>query len=144
MTTSTAFPGRGSYLSNGGTTGSPYTRVAQLRKFGPAGGKAEFDDITNLDSPTIFKEYLKTLADGSAFAFDGVLNSADPTFQSLFVNLAAAGSAALDYWQVTLSDGSVVVFQGYVEAVDFGVEYNKALAFKGSIKIVGAVTATWI
>jgi len=142
--TTTAFPGRGSYLSNGGTAGSAYTRVGQLRKFGPLGGKATFDDITNLDSPTIFMEYLKTLADGSNFAFDGVLNSADPTFQALFTNLQAAGSAALNYWQVTLTDGSTIIFQAYVEAVDFRVEYNKALAFNGNLKIVGAVNATWI
>lgn len=142
--TTTAFPGRGSYLSNGGTAGTSYTRVGQLRKFGPLGGKADFDDISNLDSPTIFKEYLKTLCDGSALAIDGVMNSADPTFQALFTNLAAAGAAALNYWQITLTDSSTIVFQAYVEMVDFSVEYNKALAFKGSLKIVGAVTPTWI
>lgn len=144
MTTTTAYPGRGSHLANGGTAGSSYTNVGQLRKFGPAGGKAEFEDITNLDSPTIYKEWMKTLVDGSALAFDGVLNPADPTGMALLMtNLATAGSAALNYWQITLTDGSTLVFQAYVEAADTSVEYNKALSFKGSLKIVGAPTASW-
>lgn len=142
--TTTAYPGRGSALANGGTSGSSYTTIAQLKKFGFSGMKAESDDITNLSSPTIVKEWIKTLVDADNVTFSGVLNPADPTFQALFTNLLAAGSAATNYWQITLTDGSVLVFQGFV--TDFkpaDVEYNKAIPFSGTIKITSTVTPTW-
>jgi hypothetical protein len=74
---------------------------------------------------------------------DGVMNPADPTTQGLLTNLATAGSASLNFWKITLTNGSVLVFQGYVQDFKFGAEYNKAITFSGTIKIVGNVTATW-
>ena len=141
--TTIAYPGYGSHLANGGTAGASYTNIAQLKKFSFSGFKAEFDDITNLDSPTIFKEWLKTVVDGDTVAFDRVMNPADVTTQALLTNIATAGSAALFYWKITLTNGSVLIFQGYVQDFKFGAEYNKAITFSGAIKIVGNVTATW-
>ncbi len=141
--TTIAYPGYGSKLANGGTAGSVYTNVAQLKKFNFSGLKAEFDDITNLDSPSIFKEWMKTVVDGDTVTMDGVMNPADPTTQGLLTNLATAGSASLNFWKITLTNGSVLVFQGYVQDFKFGAEYNKAITFSGTIKIVGNVTATW-
>jgi predicted secreted protein len=141
--TTVAYPGYGSKLASGGAAGSSYTNIAQLKKVNFSGLKAEFDDITNLDSPTIFKEYMKTVVDGDTVTFDGVLNPADPTSQSLLTNIGTAGSAALYYWRITLTNGSTLIFQGYVQDFKFGAEYNKAITFSGTIKIVGNVTATW-
>ena len=141
--TTTAYQGRGSHLANGGTTGTSYTNLGQLKKFNFSGLKADFDEITNLDSPSIFKEWMKTIVDGSDVTFDGVMNPADPTLQALLSNLALAGAAALNYWQITLTNGSVIVFQAYVQEFKFGAEYNKAITFTGALKIVGNVAATW-
>lgn len=141
--TTLAYPGYGSHLASGGTTGASYTNVAQLKKVNFSGLKAEFDDITNLDSPTIFKEWMKTIVDGDTVTFDGVMNPADPTTQSLLSNIALAGANALYYWKITLTNGSTLVFQGYVQDFKFGAEYNKAITFSGGIKIVGNITATW-
>jgi predicted secreted protein len=141
--TTLAYPGYGSHLASGGTNGAAYTNVAQLKKVNFSGLKAEFDDITNLDSPTIFKEWMKTVVDGDTVTFDGVMNPADPTTQSLLANIALAGSAALYFWKITLTNGSTLVFQGYVQDFKFGAEYNKAITFSGGIKIVGNITATW-
>jgi Lambda phage tail tube protein, TTP len=145
--TTIAYPGYGSHLASGGTAGTSYTNVAQLKSVKFGGLKADFDDITNLDSPTIsgavFKEYIKTLVDGSDVTFDGVMNPADPTTQALLTNLETGGLNALYFWKVTLTDGSVLVFQGYVSDFKFGAEYSKAITFSGGIKIVGTITATW-
>lgn len=141
--TSIAYPGYGSKLENGGTAGSSYTAIGQLKKFNFSGLKAEFDDITNLDSPSIFKEWMKTVVDGDTVTFDGVMNPADTQTQALLTNLATAGSAALNFWKILLSSGSTLVFTGYVQDFKFGAEYNKAITFSGTIKIVGNVTATW-
>jgi hypothetical protein len=147
--TTTAIPGYGGHLANGGATGAAYTNVAQLRRFNFGGLKVEFEDITNLDSPApggaVFKEWLKTLVDGGSIQFDGVLNPADPSTQALMTNLSSAPANALNYWKITLSGGSptTMVFQGYVEEFKVGDEYNKAVPFSGSIKIVGPVTVNW-
>lgn len=141
--TTIAYPGYGSHLANGGTTGASYTNVAQLKKVAFNGLKADFDEITNLDSPSIFKEWMKTVVDGSDVSFDGVMNPADAQTQGLLTNLATAGSAALNYWKISLTNGSILVFQGYVQDFKFGAEYNKAITFSGTLKIVGNITATW-
>lgn len=141
--TTIVFPGYGSKLASGGTAGAAYTNIGQLKKFSFAGLKAEFDDITNLDSPNIFKEWMKTVVDGDTVTFDGVMNPADIQTQALLTNLATAGSAALFFWRITLTNGSVLIFQGYVQDFKFGAEYNKAITFSGTIKIVGNVAPTW-
>ena len=143
--TTTAYPGRGSHLANGGIAGTSYTNVGQLKKFGPSGLKAKEDDITNLDSPTINEEYLKTVVDSGSMTFEGVLNPAVATeAQLLLTNLYAAGQNATNYWQITLTDGSIFVFLGFVSDLKpFGVEYNKAIPFSGSIRITGVITPTW-
>jgi hypothetical protein len=146
--TTTAIPGYGGHLQNGGTTGSSYTNVAQLKKFSFSGLKVEFEDITNLDSPApggaVFKEWLKVLVDGGSIKFDGVLNPADPSTQSLQVNQAAAPANALNYWKIVLSNGtSNIVFQAYVEEFTLQNEFNKAVPFTGGLKIVGPITFNW-
>ena len=86
---------------------------------------------------------MKTVVDGDTVTYDGVMNPADPTTQALLSNIATPGSAALNYWKITLTNGSTITFQGYVQDFKFGFEYNKAITFSGAIKIVGNVTATW-
>lgn len=141
--TTTASPGYGSKLANGGVSGGAYTNVAQLKKFTFSGLGADFDEITNLDSPTIFKEWMKTTVDGKDCSFDGVLNTTDPTMQNLLTNLATSGSAALNFWRITLTTGSTLIFQAYVSEFATGAEYNKALTFSGKLKIVGNITTSW-
>jgi predicted secreted protein len=141
--TTVAYPGYGSKMASGGTAGSSYVNIGQLKKFEFGGLKAAFDDITNLDSPTIFKEWMKTVVDGSTVTFEGVLNPTDVTTQSLLTNISTAGSAALFYWKITTTDTSTFVFQAYVEDFKFGAQYDKAITFSGGLKIVGNITATW-
>lgn len=143
----TAITGYGGYLSNGGASAASYTRVAQVRKYNFSAVKAEFEDTTTLDSANVagavYKEWLKILLDGGSCKFDGVLNPADPTTQGLMANLQTAGNTALNYWKITLSSGSTMTFQGYVEEFTIGNEYNKAVPFTSSIKISGPITVAW-
>lgn len=148
--TTVAYPGLGSHLASGGTTGSSYTNIAQLKNIKFAGIKGKFDTITNLDSPAgggsataVFEEYLKTLVDGDSVTFDFVMNPADPTTQALLANLQLAGQTALYFWKISLTNGSVLVFQGYASDFKIDVSYDKAIIGSGGIKIVGPVTPTW-
>jgi Lambda phage tail tube protein, TTP len=141
--TTVAYPGYGSHLGNGGTAGSSYTNIAQLKKFAFDGIEVDFDEITNLDSPSIWKEWMKTLADAKEVSFDGVLNPTDPTTQGLLTQIGTSGSSALNYWKITTTDGTTIVFTGYVSKFKTGVEYNKAILFSGAVKVTSSPTFTW-
>jgi hypothetical protein len=147
--TTVAYPGFGSHLASGGTAGSSYTNVAQLKNIKFSGIKAAFDKITNLDSPTggggnaVFEEYIKTMVDGDSVTFDFVFNNSDPSMQGLLTNLQLGGQSALYFWKITLTSGSTLVFQGYASDFKIDVAYDKAIVGNGSIKLVGPITATW-
>jgi predicted secreted protein len=143
--TTVAYPGYGSKLETSAVLSpASWAKVAQLKKFNFSGLSADFDEITNLDSPTIFKEWMKTTVDGKDLSMDGVMNPNDSSMQSLLTNLATAGSAALVYWKITLTDGSTLVFAAFVSDFSFGVEYNKAITFSAKLKIVGDITPVWV
>ncbi len=141
--TTIAYPGYGSMLQSGGIAGSSYTKVGQLKKFAFSGLTADFDEITNLDSPTIFKEWMKTTVDGKDVSFDGVMNPNDVQQQDLLINLRTAGANALYIWKITTTDGTTFTFQAYVAEYTFNVEYNKAITFTGKLRVVGDISAIW-
>lgn len=141
--TTVAYQGRGSHLATS-PDGVSYTNVAQLKTIAFSGAEAAFEDITNLDSPTIFKEWIKTIVDAKDVSFTGILNPADPSTQGLLTQLQAAGSASQYYWKITLPNGSVIAFQGFVSGLNLvNVDYSKALTFSGKIMIVGPIVPTW-
>jgi len=136
----TAYPGYGSSLD---ILTSPPIHVAQIRKLNFPGLKADFEEISNLDSPSIFKEYMKLMLDGGNMPFDGVLNSADGSVTELWDSLKQSGVAALRTFRLTFTDASTLDFDAYVEQFSVGVEFNKVIPFNASLKIVGDITASW-
>jgi hypothetical protein len=80
----TAYPGYGSSLD---IITSPPIHVAQIRKLNFPGLKADFEEISNLDSPSIFKEYMKLMIDGGDLPFDGVLDPGDGSVTELWTEL---------------------------------------------------------
>jgi hypothetical protein len=138
--TTTAYPGYGSSLQ---IMSSPPVTIANIRKFNFPGLKADFEEISNLSSPTINKEYMKLMIDGGDMPFDGVFDPADPAVMTLWDSLKRAGNAALETFRVTFTDGSTLDFQAYVAQFSTGAEYNKVLAFTSSLKIVGDIVASW-
>lgn len=143
-----AFPGFGSKIANGGTSGSSYTNVAQCKNVKLSAGKIKTDDITNLDSPAIgggsvYEEILKVLVAADTVTFDFVMNPADPTTQSLLSNLQASPSSSFDYWRLTTTDGTTFIFQGYSASFDIDVTFDKAITGKGSVRVSGPMTVSW-
>ena len=136
----TFYPGYGSSLD---IQSSPPIHVAQIRKLNFPGIKADFEDVSNLDTPTIFKEWAKLMLDGGDMPFDGVMDPADPSLADLWLSLKTNGSAALRTFRVTLTDASTADFSAYVGQFAFSVEYNKVIAFNASLKITGDVVCSW-
>lgn len=138
--TTTAYPGYGSSVD---IMSSPPVHVAQIRKFNFPGLKPDFEDISNLDTPTINKEYMKLMLDGGEMPFDGVFNPADGGVTVMWNALKAAGSAGQKPFRVTFTDGSTLDFSAYVSQFTTGVEVNKVIPFTASLKITGDITASW-
>jgi hypothetical protein len=137
--TTNAYRGRGCTLGVSSTS-SGFTTIAQLRTFKFAGLKSTLEDVTNLSSPTAFKEWLPTIVDPSDLSFDGVLDPQNATIHSLPGLLQ---NQTEQYFQITLTDpaSTALTFQGYVtEYNPVSVDYSKALMFSGKIQITGPIT----
>lgn len=135
-----AYVGRGSTLSVE-TSISPvtYTEVGQLQKFAMSGIKVTTDDVTNLDSPSAFKEIIGCLIDPGDVSFNGIL---DPANTSQVDMLSYCQAMTLQNFQIKLSDKvTKVTFSGLVtEWVPAVVETTKAISFSGKITITGPVS----
>lgn len=146
---STAVAGFGTQLANGGTAGSSYTNVAQVKNVKLPIGKMKEDDITNFSSPTapgggaVYQEIIKTMVEADSVTFDIVMSPTDPTQQAVAANLQASPTTSLDYWKLTTSDGTTFIFQGYIASEEFDVNYDKAIVGKASIRVSGPVAITW-
>lgn len=141
MSNTVAYQGRGCKL-NLQTSVSPvvYTEVGQLSSVKMGGLKSGTIDITNLDSPSGFKEITPGIIDPGEISFDGILNPANSSIANL---LALLQAQTLSYWDLALSDGVTHVrFYGYVTeyAPVSDVAVGKALTFSGKITLTGQVT----
>ncbi len=136
-----AYQGRGSSLNTSDLASPPtLTKIAQLQKFAFSGMSATLEDITNLDSPTAFKEVLPTVIDPKDITFDGICDPANTAWGSLATYLQGR---TLKHWEIVLTNGTTLSFDGYVtEFVPVSVDAVKALVFSGKISITGAVVIT--
>jgi len=146
--TTIAQPGFGSTLASGGTAGTSYTTVGQLKNIKFSAGKIKTDDITNLSSPAVgggivYNEFLKVMVDADTVSFDFVLNGADPTQEALLTNLQNSATNSFFYWKITDTFGDVFVFNGYIAEFSPDISFDKAIVGKGSIKVSGPMTVTW-
>jgi hypothetical protein len=134
---STAIAGRGSKLQRS-PDGSTYTTIAEVKKTTASGSKSDFDDITNFDSPSNFREYLPTLLDGGEYSFDCLWYPGSSIQTQLRTDWT---NQSLLYWKFLLSNGTNgVSFQGYVSNTDFDAPVDKSVTKNFKIKVTGPVT----
>jgi hypothetical protein len=138
--TTTASPGYGSHLGYSNTSFASTTNIGQLKMFDGAGGKGNFDDIFNMDSPDINEEVLKTTIKPGELSLEGVYNGGDPTgFTNLLTQLYLSGQAAQGYWKITLSDTHTIQFRAYVSDLSLKVDAKKAITFSAKLMITGGI-----
>lgn len=139
---SVAYAGRGCKLNlQTGVSPTVWTAIAQIAKVTFSGIKITLDDITNLDSPSAFKEWLATgPVDPGDVTFTGVLNPASVTQGDM---LSLIQAMTLSNFQITLSDNvTKIAFSGYFAeyAPVANIEPSKAITFSGKIQITGPIT----
>jgi predicted secreted protein len=137
---SAAYAGRGTQLQRGnGASPEVFTTIAELKKVTRAGSKADLADVTNMDSPTAYREKLPTLVDPGEVNFEGNYVPNDGSQQTAFTDF---GSQAKHNWQIVLPNSlGTWSFAGYITAYDVpDSQVDKEVTFSGKLTITGAPT----
>jgi hypothetical protein len=136
---SVSIAGRGSQLQRS-PDGITYTTLAEVKTFSQSGSKQDYDDITNMDSPSSFREFVATLNESGEMGFDLVYYPGSSIQAQLRTDF---NNQTLLYWKVLLSNGTNgISFQAYVQTPgDLDVSIDKVVMRKGAkLKITGSVT----
>jgi predicted secreted protein len=134
---SKAFKAQGSILqSDLGAGGGTFTEIAEVTKIARTGGKSDMADVTNMDSPSAYREYLPTLLDAGDISIDGNYlgnqDASQASFQALFDN------QTLSTWEIVLPQSfGTWTFSAYVSAFDFDLPHDKQATFSAKLKITG-------
>lgn len=138
--------GKGATLSISTDGGTTYVPVKQLKTITYPSSKADFDDITNMDSTGAYREFVPTLNDSGTADFQGVWAETDPG-QVACSAAFEAQTLCLFKHQFAVRPGEAAgflrQFSGYLAtkpAID--AQFDKTSTFSGSIKVTGAYTDT--
>lgn len=146
---SKAFRSQGLLLQvdNPAGSGSGFNTVAEAKKVGFTGGKADTTDVTSQDSVGAYREFLPTLLDAGELSFDGnYLGNIEATqseLQTTFDNQILAN------WQIVLPTPQNEIasrgtwsFKAYVTSFDPDFPVDKEASFTCKLKITGPRTFT--
>jgi predicted secreted protein len=138
---SNSIAARGSQLGRGSGSPTTYTTIAEVLKINRSGSKSDMADVTNMDSPSNFREFLPTLLDSGEVSFDCNFipgSSIQATLLSDFNN------QTLSPWKIELPGGTEGnwTFNAYVISDDFDLPIDKQATKSVKLKITGPVTYT--
>ena len=147
----TFYMGRGSTFSIS-IDGTTFTPVKQLQQVSYSGGKLNFDDITNLDSPSpvgsnaVFEEVAPTTNSSGQCQLSGVFSDSDAgqvMFIAAFNNVQLLTVKMQMAPRTGQTKGFLRTYTAYVqEPPNYSYGTTKAVSFQGSLKITGPMTDT--
>lgn len=139
---SKAFAPRGTQLEHGDTaTPTNFTTIAEVLKISITGSKADLPDVTNMDSPTAYREFLATLLDAGDIDLECNFVPGNATQHTLESDFDAQVNAP--YRIVLPQSLGQATFNGFVSSRDFALPIDKQGTRTVKIKITGAMTTTW-
>ncbi len=113
--------------------------VAHLTSIGEIGIESEEIDVTDLDSPEDFKEYIAGTKDAGELSIAG--NICDEELVEKM--MALANSRSVEKWEVDYPSGAKWEFNGFVKSFKDGEKTPDGLAtFTATIRISGAPVYT--
>lgn len=113
--------------------------IADLTSIGAFGIVSNEIDVTTLDSPGNFKEFIGGFKDAGEFSISGLIKSPD-NFEDL---LGYANTQAINAWRVQFPDGSKFDFSAWVKEFQIGDSTaDNVMNFKGVFRITGVPTFT--
>lgn len=150
-----SFTGVGTILRRGqgvGTIPAPgsdtFDVVGRVRQIGGPNVQKEEAEDTTLDAPGGYKQYLSGLRDpgnaefGLSFEPGTTLSPANE-HQEIFADVNLSTALSRRNWQIEWPDGTILDFQGEVFAASWNTEPNSPVDMNVTVRITGAVTATY-
>lgn len=118
------------------TTLTVGSEIAELTDVSFSGLTAETVDISSMDSPDQFREYVAGMRDGGEISVEG--NFAGATETNVLVALLAAGTkttgATIAY---PTTPAATLTFDCYVTAYEVTAPYEDKIGFTATLKVTG-------
>lgn len=149
MPATQAFAGQGATLEY--TDGSVYTKLGQIKTIDFTGAKTQMDNISNMDSPSAYEEYLPTMISAGEVSFEGVMQPDADVGGTTATLQAKQDARELLTWKLiepsTTLTGSQTTpatfgFSAYISELSFKLAFDKATIFSGKLTITGPRTFT--
>lgn len=143
MATTEAFSAQQSYISVGDSDSpNSYTEIAEVKNIGGPNESADEIEVTHLRSPGSYREFLASFKDGGEIPCVANYIPANATHASGASGLRGLfASGDVRGWKITLADGTLLYFDGWVKALGTPIQVGNAVELNFTIRVSGAVTA---
>lgn len=133
--------GYGTILSRGnGASPQVFTRLAEVRKVGEFGSERGLIDMTNLDSPDAFMEYLLAMKDGVELPVEANFLPANETQGAETGLIADHNDGTRRDFELELpGDFGTFTFSALVKAWKANIAPNEGLIATFTLKLTGAI-----
>ncbi len=132
-----AYIGHGTLLKRGDGGGPEvFTTVAEVLSISGPTISRDAVDVTTMDSPNEWREFIGGLKDGGEVTFDVVYDPVDPTIEpvaGLLSELALASGSAVTNWELVFPDPAATVWT--FPAILTGVEPAEAIEDKVMLSV---------
>ena len=141
-----AYIGRGTLLQRGDGGGpEAFTTVAEVLNISGPSISRDAVDVTTMDSPDQYREFIGGLLDGGEVTFDVVYDPVDPTIEpvaGLLSELALVSGQAATNWQLVFSDpaSTTWAFPAIVTGIEPAESIDDKVMLSVTLKISGKVT----
>lgn len=114
--------------------------VGRLTSIGKLTPDSEEIDVTTLDSPGGYRQYIQGSRDAGVLALEG-FHAKDDTGQAALIGAYDTGEVGAA--RIVFPDGAQAAFSAYVKSYTIGsAEVDGAVGFAAQLRITGAVTYT--
>ncbi len=123
-----------------GDAASPevFTAVAEVQKVAFSGNKVEFPDVTNIQSPSNYKEFIATTIEAGECSFDANLVPGNATQTALYTMRDARTKHNIKV--ILPSSAGTYSFVAFVASIDTNLDFGKEAKLAVKLKITGPVT----
>jgi hypothetical protein len=137
---SLAIAARGTQLQRSPDGGTTYVTIAEVLSIDASGMKTDLADVTNMSSPSAFREFLPTLLDSGEVKFECNFIPADATQASV---LADFTGQVENTWKIELpATAGNWVFTAFVADIGQKFAINEQVKTPITLRRTGPVTYT--
>lgn len=142
-TASQAWLGVGSLLEmgDGGTPTELFTVIAEISDISKSGAKADTVDVTNMQSPSGYREFISGLRDAGELAITANWITLDAQQQALQTKFDTGAKANFKIVLPQIAGGSITpgnyAFSAVVTGLDFSLSPTKQAVLSAKLKLSG-------